>query len=91
MKKYSSNYSQLSHVILKMPDADQATLLEIAQKLLKGETLKPIFEIPKKSLTGFTFGIIAGSCLTIIFLILLIKINWLNRSSPKIYNENNNL
>jgi hypothetical protein len=42
-------------------------------------------------LTGFTFGIIAGSCLTIIFLIFLIKINWLNRSYLKIYNENNYL
>ena len=84
MKKYSSNYSQLSHVILKMPDADQATLLEIAQKLLKGETLKPIFEIPKKAISGFTFGIIVGSCLTITFLILFLKINWLNRSAPKL-------
>ena len=84
MKKYSSNYSQLSHVILKMPDADQATLLEIAQKLLKGETLKPIFEIPKKAISGFTFGIIVGSCLTITCLILFLKINWLNRSAPKL-------
>ena len=83
MNKYGSNYSQLSHLILKMPDADQATLLEIAKKLIKGETLKPIFEIPKKALLCFTFGISAGSCLTIILIILLLKINWLNKRLSK--------
>ena len=74
MNKYSSNYSQLSHLILKMPDADQATLLEIAQRLLKGEKLKPISEIPMKVLAAFASGILAGSFLTIILIILFEKI-----------------
>ena len=33
MNKFSSNYSQLSHLILKMPDADQANLLGIDKKI----------------------------------------------------------
>lgn len=75
MNKYSSNYSQLSHLILKMPDADQASLLEIAQKILKGETVKSFLEKPKKTLTAFASGILAGWCISIFLIILFIKIN----------------
>ena len=75
MNKYSSNYSQLSHLILKMPDADQASLLEIAQKKLQGETLKSFLEKPKKTLTVFASGIIAGWCISIFLIIIFIKIN----------------
>jgi len=74
MNKYSSNYSQLSHLILKMPDDDQAVLLGIAHKLLKSETLKSSFKIRMKTITGFAFGIFAGSSLTIILIILFEKI-----------------
>jgi len=73
MNKYSSNYSQLSQLILKISDDDQAVLLEIAQKLLKGETLKSSFKISMKTLTGLALGIFAGSCLTIILIILFEK------------------
>ena len=59
MKKFSSNYSQLSHLILKLPDAEQASLLEIAQKKLEGKTLKSISEKPKNALTVFASGIFA--------------------------------
>ena len=75
MNKYSSNYSQLSHLILKMPDVDQASLLEIAQKILKGETVKSFLEKPKETLTAFASGILAGWCISIFLIILFIKIN----------------
>jgi hypothetical protein len=75
MNKYSSNYSQLSHLILKMPDADQASLLEIAQNFLEGETLKSFSEKPKEALTVFASGILAGWCISIFLIILFIKIN----------------
>ena len=74
MNKYSSNYFQLSQLILKIPDYDQAALLGIAHKLLKGEPLKSSFKISMKTLTGFALGIFAGSCLTIILIILFEKI-----------------
>ena len=74
MNKYSSNYSQLSQLILKIPDDDQAILLGIADKLLKGGTLKSSFKIRMKTLTGFALGIFAGSCLTMILIILFEKI-----------------
>jgi len=70
MNKYSSNYSQLSQLILKIPDENQAILLGIADKLLKGETLKSSFKVSTKTLTGFALGIFAGSCLTMILIIL---------------------
>ena len=73
MNKYSSNYSQLSQLILKIPDDDQAALLGIAHKLLKGEPLKSSFKIRMKTLTGFALGIFTGSCLTIILIILFEK------------------
>lgn len=75
MKKFSSNYSQLSHLILKLPDAEQASLLEIAQKKLEGKTLKSISEKPKNALTVFASGIIAGWCISIFLIIIFIKIN----------------
>jgi len=75
MNKYSSNYSQLSHLILKMSDADQASLLEIAQKKLQGETVKSFSEKPKKALTVFASGILAGWCISIFLVIFFIKIN----------------
>ena len=75
MNKYSSNYSQLSHLILKMPDADQASLLEIAQKMLQGETVKSFLEKPMKAITAFASGILAGWCISIFLIILFIKIN----------------
>ena len=75
MNKYSSNYSQLSHLILKMPDADQASLLEIAQKMLQGETVKSFLEKPKKAITVFASGILAGWCISIFLIIFFIKIN----------------
>ena len=74
MNKYSSNYSQLSQLILKIPDENQAILLGIADKLLKGETLKSSFKVSTKTLTGFALGIFAGSCLTMILIILFDKI-----------------
>jgi hypothetical protein len=74
MNKYSSNYSQLSQLILKIPDDDQAILLKIADKLLKGGTLKSSFKISMKTLTGFALGIFSGSCLTMILIILFEKI-----------------
>ena len=74
MNKYSSNYSQLSQLILKIPDENQAILLGIADKLLKGETLKSSFKVSTKTLTGFAVGIFAGSCLTMILIILFEKI-----------------
>jgi len=75
MDKFSPNYSQLSHLILKMPDADQASLLEIAQKLPEGEKQKKMREKPKEVLTVFVSGILAGWCLSIFLVILFIKIN----------------
>ena len=75
MNKYSSNYSQLSHLILKMSDADQASLLEIAQKKMQGETLKNFLKKPKKALTVFASGILAGWCISIFLIIFFIKIN----------------
>jgi len=75
MNKFSPNYSQLSHLILKMPDADQASLLEIAQKLPEGEKQKKMREKPKEVLTVFVSGILAGWCLSIFLVILFIKIN----------------
>ena len=74
MNRYSSNYSQLSHLILRMPDDDQAVLLRIAHKLLKGGTLKSSFKINRKTQTVFALGIFAGSILTIILIILFDKI-----------------
>jgi hypothetical protein len=58
-----------------MPDSDQASLLEIAQKFLEGEKLKSFSGKPKKALTVFASGILAGWCISIFFLILFIKIN----------------
>ena len=75
MNKYSSNYSQLSQLILKMPDADQASLLEIAQKILQGETLKNFSEKPKRALMAFISGIFAGWGLSIFLIIFFLKIN----------------
>ncbi len=75
MNKYSSNYSQLSQLILKLPDVDQASLLEIAQKILQGETLKNFSEKPKRALTTFISGILAGWSLSIFLIIFFIKIN----------------
>jgi hypothetical protein len=74
MKKFSSNYSQLSHLILKLPDAEQASLLEIAQKKLEGKTLKSISEKPKNALTVFASGILAGWCISVFLIIIFIKI-----------------
>ena len=58
-----------------MPDADQASLLEIAQKLPKGEKQKKMWEKPKEVLTVFVSGILAGWCLSIFLVILFIKLN----------------
>jgi hypothetical protein len=58
-----------------MPDVDQASLLEIAQKMLQGETVKSFLEKPKETLTAFASGILAGWCISIFLIILFIKIN----------------
>ena len=87
MNKYSSNYSQLSQLILKLPDADQASLLEIAQKILQGETLKNFSEKPKRALTAFISGIFAGWGLSIFLIIFFIKINWPDHCSPRSINR----
>ena len=75
MNKYSSNYSQLSHLILEMPDTDQASLLEIAQKILENETFNSFSEKPKKGLTVFASGMLTGWCISLLLMIFFIKIN----------------
>ncbi len=37
MKKYSTNYSHLSKIILEMSDEQQSALLNLAQKILDGK------------------------------------------------------
>ena len=37
MKKYSTNYSHLSKIILQMSDEQQSALLNLAQKILDGK------------------------------------------------------
>ena len=74
MNKYSSNYSQLSHLILKMPDADQANLLRIAQKIVGGEKLKNYSNESKQTFIVFSTGVLAGWVISILMIILFIKI-----------------
>jgi hypothetical protein len=57
-----------------MPDADQANLLGIAQKIVGGEKLKNLSEKPKRTLTVFISGILAGWCLSVFLIILFMKI-----------------
>ena len=74
MNKFSSNYSKLSHLILKMPDADQANLLGIAQKIVRGEKLKKYSKKSKQTFIVFSSGVLAGWIVSIFLMILFIKI-----------------
>ena len=58
-----------------MPDTDQASLLEIAQKILENETFNSFSEKPKKGLTVFASGMLTGWCISLLLMIFFIKIN----------------
>ena len=74
MNKYSSNYSQLSHLILKMQDSDQANLLGIAQKIVGGKKLKNYSKESKQTYMVFSSGVLTGWILSILMIFLFTNI-----------------
>jgi hypothetical protein len=74
MKKYSTNYSRLSKIILDMSDEQRAAMLNSAQKILDG---KKSAESPFKNINKYWFvaiGILSGWIIAISIMITNSKI-----------------
>lgn len=74
MKKYSTNYSHLSKIILDMSDEQRAAMLNLAQKILDG---KKSTESTFKNINKYWFvaiGILFGWIIAISIMITSSKI-----------------
>ena len=74
MKKYSTNYSRLSKIILDMSDEQRAAMLILAEKILVG---KKSTESPLKNINKYWFvaiGILFGWIIAISIMITSSKI-----------------
>ena len=71
-KKYSTNFPKLSNLILSLSEEQQEKLLDLASRLQNGKHLF-VKSDPKKFSLYFTSGVLAGSGIVTVFVLILLS------------------
>ena len=85
-KKFSTNFTKLSNLILSLSDEQQEKLLDLASRLQNGEHVFLKSE-PKKFSLYFSSGLLAGTAMITVFILILLSM-W-KKNSLKLILVNN--